>query len=67
MDVTSEIESQGRESKMDTDAATVPTELTDQFFSDLQSKCLAVSHSNVQQMRRETYIEPFSIFTAGHL
>lgn len=43
MDATSEIESQGRESKMDTDAATVPAEFTEQFFDELQAKCLAVS------------------------
>lgn len=42
MDVTSEIESQGRESKMDTDAANVPSEFTEQFFEELQAKCLAV-------------------------
>lgn len=45
MDATSEIESQGRESKLDSEAANVPTELTDQFFDELQTKCLAVSKS----------------------
>lgn len=43
MDATSEIESQGRESKMDADAATIPSELTEQFFEELQAKCLSVS------------------------
>lgn len=48
MDVTSDLESQGRESKMDTDAANIPAEFTEQFFEDLQAKCLAVSFQIVK-------------------
>lgn len=61
MDATSEIESQGRESKMDGEAANIPAELTDQFFDDLQAKCLAVSESRLGIMEQPDFEQDFVI------
>lgn len=43
MDGTSEIESHGRDSKVDNDTVAVPLIITDQYFQEIEIKCLTVS------------------------
>lgn len=38
----SEIDSQGRESKIEAESSPIPTVITDHYFEELQSKCLSV-------------------------
>lgn len=42
MDVGSEVDSQGRDSKVDTESSPIPATITDQYFDELQAKCLTV-------------------------